>query len=831
MDRTTLCRVIRSVPVKVIRAGVTYAVLGSFVALVVVVLAAFEPSGSSETYLPSLSDTVTFNKDIAPIVFAHCASCHHPGTSAPFSLLAYEEVKSRAQIIAAVTAGRIMPPWLPEPGYGEFSGDRRLSDEQIDIIQRWVEEGAVEGDPSDRPPVPEWSEAWQLGEPDVVIEMPEPYTLQADATEEFRNFVIPIPVQTTRHVRAMELRPGNARIVHHAVVMIDRTPSSRLLDEEDPQPGFNNMFTISQAHGPDGFFLGWTPGKVPFPGVEGMSWRLEPNTDLVLQLHLRPTGRPEVVAASVGLYFADRPPTRIPFLLRLGSETIDIPAGKKDYTIKDTYVLPVDVEVFSVYPHAHYLAKEMQGFATLPDGTTKWLIRIKEWDFNWQDSYRPAEPIFLPSGTTLVMQYSYDNSADNVRNPSRPPKHVRFGPASTDEMGDLWLQLLPRNSSDRVILEKDYAYKRLQLKIAGYEQLLRISPNLPSAHYNLAAALQSLGKLDEAISHYRQALRVEPDHAESHNNLGSALQALGKLDEAITQYREALRVNPDHAEAHNNLGTVLAAQGKLDEAVTHYRKALQLKGDFADAHFNLGTSLAVQEKLDEAINHYRQALRVDPDKLQAHNNLGSALHAQGRLGEAIAHYRRAVQLNGDFAVAHYNLGSALQAQGKLDEAISRYRRAVQLNGDFAAAHHSLGTALAAQSKLDEAISQYLRALHLKPDDARARYNLGVALQSQLEMAWTLATHPDAEVREPNEAIRLAERVAQLTEYEDPAVLNVLAAAYAAAGQFELAITTVQRAIRLASAAHADELAGELRKVLDLYKQARPYRETAPSDIQ
>ena len=172
MDRTTLCRVIQSVPVTVIRAGFTYAILASFVALVVVVLAAFEQSSSSDTYLPSLSDTVTFNKDIAPIVFAHCASCHHPGTSAPFSLLTYEDVKSRAQIIAAVTTGRIMPPWLPEPGYGEFSGDRRLSDEQINMIQRWVEEGAVEGDPSDRPPVPEWSEAWQLGEPDVVIEAP-----------------------------------------------------------------------------------------------------------------------------------------------------------------------------------------------------------------------------------------------------------------------------------------------------------------------------------------------------------------------------------------------------------------------------------------------------------------------------------------------------------------------------------------------------------------------------------------------------------------------------------------------------------------------------------
>ena len=813
----------------VTRAGVTHSLPGSLIALMVVALAGYGQPGSADTDLPSPSDTVTFNKDIAPIVFEHCTSCHRPGELAPFSLLTYEDVKSRASIVAAVTADRIMPPWLPEPGYGEFSGNRRLMDEQIDVIQRWVEGGAVEGDPSDRPPAPEWPEEWQLGEPDLVIEMQEPYTLQADVGEEFRNFVMPNPVQTARYVRAVELRPGNPRIVHHAQILIDRTPSSRELDEDDREPGFEGMFTASQAHSPSGFFLGWTPGKVSFGGVEGMSWRLEPNTDLVLELHLRPTGQPELIAATVGLYFTDQPPARSPFLLRLGSDTIDIPAGKRDYTIQDTYVLPVDVDVFSVYPHAHYLAKEMLGYATLPDGTTKWLIRINEWDFDWQDAYRFAEPMFLPKGTTLTMHYTYDNSADNMRNPHRPPQQVLYGPKSSDEMGDLWIQVFLRNRSDRAVLANDFARKNLQLQIAGYQQMVRIDPDFAAAHQNLGAAYQSLGRLDEAITHYRQALRVEPDNTGAHNNLASALQTMGKLDEAMSHYAEALRVNPDNAEAHNNMGTVLAAQGKLDEAVTQYREALRVNGDFADAHFNLGTGLVLQGKLDEAINHYRQALRVDPDQPQAHNNLGSALQALGRLGEAIGHYRRAVQLNGDLAAAHYNLGSVLQAQGRLDEAISHYRRALQLNGDLAAAHNSLGTALATQGKLDEAISHYLRALELKPDDARALYNLGVALQSQLEMVWTLATHPDADARDPDAAVRLAERVVGLTGSRDPAVLDVLAAAYAAAGQFELAEATVQTAIGLATVARADQLAGELRARLDLYKQARPYRETAPSD--
>ena len=831
MDRATLCSVIRSMPVMVTRAGVTHSLPGFIVASMVLALAGFGQPASADTNLPSPSDTVTFNKDIAPIVFEHCASCHRPGEVAPFSLLTYEDVKSRASMVAAVTAERIMPPWLPEPGYGEFSGNRRLMDEQIDVIQRWVEEGAVEGDPSDRPPAPEWPEGWQLGEPDMVIEMQEPYTLRADVGEKFRNFVMPNPVQTARYVRAVELRPGNPRIVHHAQMLIDRTPSSRELDEDDREPGYEGMFTASQAHSPNGFFLGWTPGKVSFGGVEGNSWRLEPNTDLVLELHLRPTSQPEVIGATVGLYFTAQPPTRSPFLLRLGSNTIDIPAGKKDYTIQDTYVLPVDVDVFSVYPHAHYLAKEMLGYATLPDGTTKWLIRINEWDFNWQDAYRFAEPMFLPKGTTLVMQYTYDNSVDNVRNPHRPPQHVLYGPKSSDEMGDLWIQVFLRNRSDRAVLASDFGRKNLQLQIAGYQQMVRIDPDFAAAHQNLGAAYQSLGRLDQAINHYRQALRVEPDNAGAHNNLASALQTMDELDEAMSHYGEALRVNPDNAEAHNNLGTLLAAQGKLDEAVTQYREALRVNKDFADAHFNLGTGLVVQGKLDEAINHYGQALRVDPDQPQAHNNLGSALQAQGRLGEAVSHYRRAVQLDGDLAAGHYNLGSALQAQGRLDEAISHYRRALQLNDELTAAHNSLGTALATQGKLDEAISGYLRVLELKPDDARARYNLGVALRSQLEMAWTLATHPIAEARDPDAAVRLAERVVGLTGSRDPAVLDVLAAAYAAAGRFELAEATVQTAIGLATAARADQLAGELRARLDLYKQAKPYRETGPSDVK
>ena len=424
----------------------------------------------THVYVPRSPGTLTFTRDIAPIIFRNCAVCHRPSGSGPFPLLTYGDVKRQARQIAAFTKSRFMPPWLPEPGDLEFAAERRLSVDQIGRVGQWVEEGAMEGNPSDLPPAPVWKEGWQFGEPDLVIRMDESYTLPAVGRDVFRNFVIPIPVSTGRYVVGMQLQPGNPKIVHHAVLMIDRTPASRHLDEQDPGVGFNGMFTPSSAHNPDGHFLGWTPGKVPFKVPEEMAWRLKKGSNLLLQFHMLPSGRPEQIEARAGFYFTDKPPTQIPVLIRLGSRTIDIPAGEKDYRIEDTYRLPVDVEVLSVYPHAHYLAREMKGIATFPDESQATLLHIKEWDFNWQDEYRYAQPVRLPRGTILSMGFTYDNSAANVGNPHTPPRRVLYGPESSDEMRDFWVQLLPENGEDLEVLRRDFAAKELHAQRAGYEK-------------------------------------------------------------------------------------------------------------------------------------------------------------------------------------------------------------------------------------------------------------------------------------------------------------------------------------------------------------------------
>jgi len=627
----------------------------------------------------------TFNRDVAPIIFSNCAACHHPGGSGPFSLLGYQDVRKRAAQIVEVTRSRYMPPWLPEPGHGDFAGARRLSDAELQVIEQWAAQGAAEGDAADLPPAPKYTAGWQLGRPDLIVKMPRPYILPAEGSDVFRNFVIPIPVAAARYVRAIEMLPGNRQLIHHANVLIDRAQVSRRRDAADPEVGFAGMDVAieSESFDPESHFLFWKPGTVPWVEPEGMAWRLDPGTDLVLNMHLQPSGKPESIQPEVGLYFTDRPPTRFPMLLQLERDgALDIPAGKRDFVIADEFRLPVDVDVLGIYPHAHYLGRELQGMATLPDGTQKWLIRIKRWDLDWQAVYRYAEPLFLPRGTVVSMRFTYDNSAANERNPNRPPRRVRAGDRATDEMGHLWLQVLPRAPGDgRLALQEALMRRRLEKYPADF-----------TAHFNLGAVLQSLEKTEEAIGHFRQALQSRPADATAQNSLGAALQSLGRYDEALDHFRRALRARPDHLDARYNLANSLLARGQSGEAVTHLRAVLEKRPDDAGAHNSMGSALGMQGELAPAIAHYEQALRLKPDYADAHSNLGYALALQGKPAAAIGHYEEAVRLNPQDAEAHNALGILLAGQGKLAEAAAHFERAVQIKPGYDEARENLDRA-------------------------------------------------------------------------------------------------------------------------------------------
>lgn len=711
-------------------------------------------AGGPTTEAEGSAEAVTFADHVAPILHRNCTDCHRRGGPAPFPLLSYEDARERADLIARMTRTRTMPPWLPEPGYGRFEGERRLTEEQIATIQRWAERGTPRGDPSKEPEPPERESGWTLGEPDLVVEMPRAFRLRAAGPDVFRNFVIPVPLEDRRWVRTAELRPGNPKAVHHAMMMVDPTRSSRRIAAQDSAPGFDGMITRSQARSPGGFFLAWTPGRVPSMPPQGLSWRLEPGTDMLVQLHLRPTGDRETIRAKVGLYFTDRPPERIPFVLRLTSQTIDIPAGDSAWTFTDRYELPVEAEVLGIYPHAHYLGKRIHARALLPDGSERWLIRIDDWNFNWQDTYRYAEPVELPAGTVLRTTFTYDNSASNPLNPHSPPERVTYGPRSTDEMGDLWIQVVVRDSADLARLRRDFGRKDLEEQVAGWRHTFTLDPDDAYANYNLGALLQAEGETERAAEHYRRALRDEPAHAQAHYNLALILEDAGRADSALHHYRRAAEAAPDYADAHNNLGNLLRARGRSGDALAAYRRAVEADPGHAFAHNNLANLLARRGgEPDSALRHYRRAITIRPDYPEARFNLGLLLEGLGREREALAHYRETARLRPEWP------------------------------------------------------------------------------EPRTTAAWILSTHPDSSVREPAEAVRLAREAAELAGGDggegtprsaDPRTLGVLAAAYAAAGRYEAAVATAERAVSRAEARGEAGLARTLGGLLEIFRDGRPY---------
>jgi Tfp pilus assembly protein PilF len=642
--------------------------LGAFVSSWLIGIAS--PSGAQPR--------VTFTRDIAPIVWSRCATCHRSGEIGPFNLITYDEVKRHAAQIGVVTARRIMPPWKPDPGKGEFQNERRLTDRELQLLQRWIADGAPEGDAADLPPVPASvttaNGGWQLGTPDLVVAMKEPYSVRADGADVFRTFVLPIPTATPRYVRALEFRPGNARVVHHANLGVDRTRSSRQLDARDPEPGYAGGME-RDARYPEGQLLGWTPGQAARAVPEGTQWRLEPGSDLIVQLHLQPTGKPEAVQVSAGLYFTDAPPTRTPIGLRLGSETIDIPPAVRDYVVSDTYVLPTAVDVVAIQPHAHNLARRMEATATLPDGATRWLIAIDDWDFRWQDVYRYATPIALPKGSTIAMRYVYDNSAANPRNPHAPPARIVWGQNTSDEMGDLWVQVIPASPADTAILGEDFRRKAHAEDLAAYTKLLKGDPSNPLRHDAVAQLYLDEGRIDDAIAELRRSLQLNAESATTHYNLGYALSARGRRDEAMAELREALRLDPDYALAHNNLGALLEVTGRLDDARAHFERAVALRPDNVEARSNLAQLLSNRGQPAAAAGQFRAVLALRPDHVQALAGLAwiqatAADPALRNPDEAVQRAERAVDLtNRRDVVALDALAAAYASAGRFDDAV------------------------------------------------------------------------------------------------------------------------------------------------------------------
>ena len=395
------------------------------------------------------AQTVTFNKQIAPIIFNNCSSCHRPGEAAPFSLLSYKDVVPKARLIAAVTSSRQMPPWKAEPASYPYRDERRLTDSQIAMIRHWVKQGMPEGKTEDRTEPPKFSSGWMLGEPDLVVEMPAGYHVPADGPDIYRNIVIPLGLKEDKWVTAIDMRPSARSVVHHVLYFGDPEGKIHERPQEGAEPGFSGM----RAGGATVPLGGWAVGAQPHFFPDDLALEVAKGSDLVIQYHFHPTGKAEIEKSTVALYFAKTPPERRLISVQLPPvyslfAGLNIPPGEKDYVVRDSYTLPVAMDAVGVGAHAHYIGKKLRLTATLPNGETKTMLTIGDWDFAWQDRYFFQQSVPLPKGTRLDAEIHWDNSAENPHNPSNPPVKVTWGEQSKDEMGSVSLIGVPRDQSD-----------------------------------------------------------------------------------------------------------------------------------------------------------------------------------------------------------------------------------------------------------------------------------------------------------------------------------------------------------------------------------------------
>ena len=376
--------------------------------------------------------TPTYSGDVAPILRDHCQSCHQAGQVGPFPLVNYQQARKRAGDLATVVQHRQMPPWKPEPGFGpKLQQDRSLTPAEIRTISRWAEAGAPSGEPCQEPPVRPVADGWALGTPDLVLEPSESFAVPAAGPDLYRCFVIPTNLPKDVYISAVEYQPGNRRVVHHLMAFVETAGAGRVRDAADPGPGYE---TYANA-GVDivGDLGGWAPGNDPTHLPEGIGRALPRKSDVILLVHYHPVGKREVDRTKIGLHFSRKPVRQTLQWKGVANQDFRLPAGESDIPVKANWFLPVDVELMAIAPHMHQLGRDMMVTATLPDKRSLKLLHVTDWDPNWQGTYTFETPIHLPRGTTVHVVGRYDNS-DRPGNPNHPPKPVKFGHGSADEM-------------------------------------------------------------------------------------------------------------------------------------------------------------------------------------------------------------------------------------------------------------------------------------------------------------------------------------------------------------------------------------------------------------
>jgi thiol-disulfide isomerase/thioredoxin len=391
--------------------------------------------------------TVTYYRDVLPILQANCQQCHRPGEVGPFALMTYKQAVNWASDIKEYTRERKMPPWKPVEGPA-FVDERKLSEKEIATLAAWADGGTPEGDPKDAPPPRPFVEGWQLGKPDLVLTVPEEMTVAGGGKDLFRVFVLPTGLTEDKYVTAVEIRPGNKRAVHHSLNFFDRTGQGRELEKKEKEraagkglpdhgPGYSVAMGVGfrpTNPGDFGGLGGWAPGLRSRHLPAGGAYFLPKGSDVLLQVHYHRTGRVEKDRTALGLYFA-KTATTVPWKgMVIAGRFLYVPAGDEHYRVRGAIEIDQDCQLYSVMPHMHMLGRQIKVTLTPPAGKPQALVAIKDWDYNWQETYFLKEAIPVRAGTKIAVEAFYDNSAKNPNNPFNPPRRVWFGDETTDEM-------------------------------------------------------------------------------------------------------------------------------------------------------------------------------------------------------------------------------------------------------------------------------------------------------------------------------------------------------------------------------------------------------------
>ncbi|MBT5310609.1 MAG: tetratricopeptide repeat protein [Verrucomicrobia bacterium] len=511
------------------------------------------------------------------IIINKCSTCHMKGGSAPFSLTTYEEIKKRGSAIAEVTSSRYMPPWLAQETTHAFVDDKSLSKSEIQLIREWVESGMIkpisgfEGLVSTNNIV-----EWKLGPPDLVLEMKSAYEMPVESDDIYWHFVIPSGLKADRYVKGFDFKPDNNRIVHHAFIKIDKTNSSRRLDEAGGGVGFDGMVSEGNAVMPDGHFTSWQQGREPKLMEKGASWLLPANSDVVFQLHMKSTGKKERIKSKIGLYFADEKPTKYFKKINLTRRDFKIPANEKAFKLRESFTLAEPAHLRAVMPHAHYLGKAIDAKIIYPDGRVENVLHIPNWDPAWQSEYVFKDPIPLPRGATLIGEISYDNSKDNYRNPNPNPIEVSYGTTIKDEMFEVAFQLFTNQQTqlDKISGQIDEYNKNVFLNATKFQ--IEQDPNNADEWCFLGQVYLSNGAYSQAYKSLKKSIDLDPDNAKSYYYLGLYYRFTEDPSRAEYNFIKAIKIDNNNAKAHGNLGFIYIEKKRYNKSKLHFQRALEI---------------------------------------------------------------------------------------------------------------------------------------------------------------------------------------------------------------------------------------------------------------